>query len=508
MDSALAAALAELPAKLSAHVAVSAAALALAGLIAAPLVLAMRARPALRWPVMGAASLVQTVPALALLALFYPLLLAARTASGLTLPVLGFVPALLALTLYALLPLLRGGLTGLTGVAADLVEAADGIGMTPGQRLRQVELPLAAPVIMAGVRTAAVWTIGAATLATAVGQACLGDFIFAGLQTENWVAVLVGCAGAAGLAVAVDAALGLIERGLGRRSRARMVAGVAVLALIGAAAAVPAMGVGAGGTTRPVVVGAKNFSEQYILAALIASRIDGPVVQRTGLGSAIAFRALAANDIDVYVDYAGTLWTGVLGQSGNPPPGVLAADLARRFGVRVVGPLGFENAYALAMTREAAARLGIRTIADLARHPELRLGSDIEFLHRPEWTALRDAYGLRFAAAKSFEPTFMYRALASGSVDVISAFSSDGRIAANDLVVLADPARAIPAYDALILVSPARAKDHRLDAALAPLVGRITVEAMRRANLLVDRDTDKVAPAVAARTLIPGERRR
>ncbi len=505
--SPLAAALAELPYRLAAHVALSAAALALALLVTVPLVLASRRSRGVQAALLGAAGLVQTIPALALLALFYPALLALRGLAGVELPVLGFVPALLALALYALLPLLRGGIGGLASVDPAVVEAADGIGMTPRQRLLAVELPLAAPVIVGGVRTAAVWTIGAATLATAVGATTLGDFIFAGLQTENWVAVLVGCGAAAALAVAVDAALGLVEAGLARGSRLRLAAGAAVLAAIAAAALLPGALAPAAGTARPVVVGAKNFSEQYILGELIAARLaPRPVTLRTGLGSAVAFRALAAGDLDTYVDYAGTLWTGVLGETRRlPRPALLAAltrELTARFGVGVVGPLGFENAYVLAVRRDTAAKYHLATIADLARAaPGLVLGSDIEFLSRPEWAALDSAYHLRFKASRRYEPTFMYRALASGEVDVISAFSSDGRIAAQDLVVLADPAGAIPSYDALLLVSPARARDHGLDAALRPLVGRIGIAAMRQANWRVDRERDKVSPTDAARRL-------
>jgi len=504
MTPSLAAAVAALPAKLAAHIALSAAALALALIVAAPLVLLVRERPRLRWAALAGAGLIQTIPALALLALFYPALLAVRGVTGGRLPVLGFLPALLALALYALLPLLRGGIGGLAGVDPDVVEAADGIGLTRRQRLIEVELPLAAPVIMGGVRTAAVWTIGAATLATAVGATCLGDFIFAGLQTENWVAVLVGCGAAAALAIALDTCLGLVEAGLGQGSRARMVAGGAGLALIAVAAIVPTLGAT---PARPVVVGAKNFSEQYILADVIADRLaPRAVVQRTGLGSAVAFRALAANDLDVYVDYAGTLWTGILGHHEQLPRTALLAALTRelsaRYGVGVVGPLGFENAYVLAVRRDLATRLHLANIADLARvAPALTLGADIEFLSRSEWAALDAAYHLDFKAKKSFEPTFMYRALASGEADVISAFSSDGRIAAQNLVVLTDPAHVIPSYDALLLVSPARARDRTLDPALRRLVGTIDVTAMRQANLLVDRDSDKRSPAEAARTL-------
>ncbi len=407
MNAAIATTLAALPDKLAAHVALSVAALALALSVAAPLVLLARSRPWLRRSALAAAGLVQTIPALALLALFYPTLLAIRGVTGGTLPVLGFLPALLALALYALLPLLRGGLGGLDGVDRDVIEAADGIGLTPRQRLLLVELPLAAPVIVGGVRTAAVWTIGAATLATAVGATCLGDFIFAGLQTENWVAVLVGCGAAAALAVATDACLGLVEAGLVAGSRRRIVAGAAGLVLIAAAAIVPAGFVRTGNaSSKPIVVGAKNFSEQYILAAVIADQIaPRATVQRTGLGSAVAFRALAANDIDVYVDYAGTLWTGILGHTAQLPRAELVAALSRelgaRFGVGVVGPLGFENAYVLAVPRALATRLHLATIADLARvAPTLTLGTDIEFLSRPEWASLDAAYHLRFQGEK------------------------------------------------------------------------------------------------------------
>jgi len=189
----------------------------------------------------------------------------------------------------------------------------------------------------------------------------------------------------------------------------------------------------------------------------------------------------------------------------------LREDLARRDGVTLVGALGFENAYALAMKRARARRFGIASLDDLARRaPDFALGADLEFLARPEWLAVRDAYGLRFREQRSFNPTFMYRALADGTVDVISAFSSDGRIVADDLVTLADPREALPRYDAVLLVAPKRANDQRLRAALAPLLGAIGVEAMRAANLDVDRSDGKQTPGQAAaglhRRIEAGER--
>jgi osmoprotectant transport system permease protein len=509
MNGQLAASWAALPERLAWHVVLSAAALVLGIALSLPLAIAAARSPRVRWPVLALASLVQTVPSLALLALFYPLLLAvsALTAQtfGLKLQALGFLPSLLALTLYSMLPILRNGVAGLTGVDPDVLEAADGVGMTPSQKLWRVQAPLAAPVVMAGVRTAAVWTIGAATLATPVGQTCLGDYIFSGLQTENWVSVLFGCAAAAALALVVDQLLGLMETGAAKRDLKRVIAGAAVLALGTALAAASLLQ-----TPKPAyVIGAKNFSEQFILADLMQTRLEktGALVSRKdGLGSAVAFRALAANDIDAYVDYSGTLWTNVMGRTDSPPREAMLAELTtwmkQKYGVVVLGPLGFENAYALAIKADQAKALGITTIADLSNQaPSLRLGSDLEFLSRPEWAALKSAYGLNFKSQKSYTPTFMYRALESGEADVISAFSSDGRIAADKLVVLSDPKHAIPAYDAIILIAPKRAGDARLRKALQPLIGKIPVEQMREANLTVDRDSDKRTPAEAAAAL-------
>ena len=511
MNERLAAAWRLLPNYLGQHVLLSASALALGVLISLPLAVAASRNPRLRWIALLSAGLIQTIPSLALLALFYPLLLALSALSrhlfGAGFSALGFLPSLLALTLYSMLPILRNATTGILGVDPAAVEAARGVGMTDRQRLTMVELPLAAPVIMAGIRTAAVWTIGTATLSTPVGQTSLGDYIFSGLQTEDWVLVLFGCAAAAGLALIVDQLLGLIESGAALRDRRRIIAGGVGLVVGTVIALLPL--VSTGGTGERVVVGAKNFSEQYILSALMSDRLRAAgfnVSEKDDLGSAVAYQAVASGEVDAYVDYSGTLWTNVLKRPDNPQRQVLLAQLTQalkaRDGVVVLGPLGFENAYALAMRRDRAQALGIHTIADLAAHaPDLTLGSDLEFLSRPEWAALKSAYGLNFKAEKRYQPTFMYKAVTGGEADVISAFSSDGRIAADDLVVLTDPKQAIPPYDAVILLSPKRAADTKFVAALRPLIGAIPVETMRKANLTVDRDQDKQTPAQAADAL-------
>jgi osmoprotectant transport system permease protein len=510
MDDRLAGAFRSLPNYLDQHVILSASALALGLAISLPLAVAASRAPRLRWTALTIAGLIQTIPSLALLALFYPLLLLLSALSkqtfGAGFAALGFLPSLLALTLYSMLPILRNAVTGILGVDPAVVEAARGVGMTDRQRLFQVELPLAAPVIMAGVRTAAVWTIGAATLSTPVGQTSLGDYIFSGLQTEDWVLVLFGCAAAATLALVVDQLLGLVEAGAALRDRRRIIAGLGGLGVGVLLALAPLVH---GGTVQRVVVGAKNFSEQSILAELMGDRLRRAgfsVTEKLDLGSAVAYRALKSGEIDTYVDYSGTLWTNVLKRTDNPPRAAMLAqlttELQARDHVTVLGALGFENAYALAMRRDQAKALGIVTIADLARRaPDLTLGSDYEFLSRPEWVALRDAYGLRFKAERRFQPTFMYKAVTSGEVDVISAFSSDGRIAAEDLVVLTDPRQAIPPYDAVILLAPRQANNQRFRGALSPLIGAIDVSAMREANYSVDRDTNKQTADQAARAL-------
>src|SRR4029079_5854754 len=183
------------------------------------------------------ASIVQTVPGLALLALFYPLLLLAASVAlawfGVSFSAFGFLPAMLALALYSMLPVLRNGITGLNGIDPALIEAAEGGGMSQRPPRFLVELPLALPVIMAGIRTAAVWVIGTATLSTPIGQTRLRDYILTGVHPPEWVFVLFGCVAAAVFALLVDQLLALIEVGLRRRSRARIAIGVlGLLALL------------------------------------------------------------------------------------------------------------------------------------------------------------------------------------------------------------------------------------------------------------------------------------
>ena len=270
------------------------------------------------------------------------------------------------------------------------------------------------------------------------------------------------------MALAVDQLLALVENGLRQRNRLRAMLGGAGIAALVAVTLVPSMA----RSPSNYVVGAKTFTEQYVLSALIAQRLRAAgfsATSREGLGSNVIFEALKSNDIDAYVDYSGTLWANQFHRTDIKPReellGELKAMLAEQE-ITLLGELGFENAYALVMPKKRAAALGIHSIADLAAHaPTMSLAADYEFFSRPEWASLQKAYGLSFRAQRQMQPDFMYAAAASGEVDVIAGYTSDGLIAKYDLVALEDSRHAIPPYDAIVLLSPRRAGDQALQAA-------------------------------------------
>jgi osmoprotectant transport system permease protein len=500
MDSNLREAWALLPDYLSQHVLVSLTAIVLGTAISLPLAILAARNRHLRGPLLGVASIVQTIPGLALLALFYPLLLALSVLTkhlfGWSVPALGFLPSVLALTLYSMLPVLRNTVTALLGIDPAVAMAAKGVGMTERQSLFIVELPLAAPIIVAGIRTATVWVVGTATLSTPVGQTSLGNYIFTGLQTENWVLVLFGCVAAALLALVLDQLLALAGSGLAQRSRRRIVfAGAGLLIVLGVSL-IPAISV-SGSAAPEIVIGAKNFDEQYVLADLMADRLDRAgfhTTTRSDLGSTIAFHALA---------YSGTLWANEMHRSDMPGRRAMLDQLrdwlARKHDITLYGSLGFENAYVFTMRADRAKALHIESLADLAAHArELKVGGDFEIFSRPEWRSVVKTYGLSFAQQRTFQADFLYRAVADGDVDVISAFSSDGRIQSYNLKILADPKGALPPYDAVLLVGPRYANDASVRRVLMPLIGRISLELMQKANFMVDRPDDKKSPGDVA----------
>lgn len=492
------------PGHYAGHLTLSFAAILSGLLVSVPLGIRAAGDARLAGPVLGFASVVQTIPGIALLALMVPVM-GGR---------IGFWPAYAALALYSVLPILRNTIVGLQGVDADLREAALGVGMTARQRLMQVDLPLAAPVIVAGLRTASVWVVGAATLSTPVGAESLGNYIFQGLQTRNWGAVLFGCLVSAALALALDQVIRLFELSAARRARRLAIAGIGGLGLILAPLLTQLSSPRAAGpqdrsfvgeveplSGRTVTLAAKAFTEQYILADLISRPLEARGARidvREGLGSAVAFNALISGEIDMSVDYTGTIWATIMKREDVPPRAVMYAEtsawLWENHGVLAYAPLGFENAYAYAVTREAAQEYGLETVGDLADKP-LTVASDPEFFGRPEWTRTRDIYGLSGLKTRGMDSTFMYEAIASGEVDVITAYTTDGRIDAYDLVLLEEPAGALPPYDAFILVSAEAAKDRALLEALEPLRYAISSDLMRAANGRVDLERQRVREA-------------
>jgi osmoprotectant transport system permease protein len=483
--------LALLPGYLTAHLQLALFALLLGVLVSVPLGVLVARVGWLEPPVLGAVNVIQTIPSLALLAVMVPLLAALGVQS------IGYLPAFIGLTLYSMLPIVRNTATGLASIDPALIEAARGVGMTDTQRLFAVELPLARPIIIAGIRTSAVWTVGIATLSTPVGATSLGNYIFSGLQTRNSSAVLLGCVAAAGLALALDGLIRLLSLGLEHGRRLLLGAAMAPLLLLYLYAAGSSLA-GRHSQGNRIVVGAKTFTEQYILSELLAAqlgRVGLPATVAPSLGSTVAFDALRSGDIDVYGDYSGTIWATLMHKAtaGTERARVLSeveSWLAREHGIAVACALGFENAYALAMRRTHANQLRVRRIGDLtALAGGLSIGGDYEFFARAEWRALTERYHLAFAKQRSMDSSLMYQAVAQGDVDVISAFSTEGRITALDLVILEDEQAAIPPYDALILVSKRLQKQHpQATVALRALAGRIDEDRMRRMNLEVDAE--------------------
>ena len=488
----------ELGGLVSQHVALVLASTLAAIAIGVPLGIVAARRPRFGGPVAALAGIVQTIPSLALFGFLLPLPLVggvgARTAAT-------------ALILYALLPIVRTTAAGLQAIDRAILEAADAMGMTPRQRLLQVELPLALPAIIAGIRVATVVGVGTVTIAAAIGAGGLGEYIYRGLSMVDATVILAGAIPAAALALVADALLLLAQRALVRRRtpprRAVAAAALCVAMLVSAGAAFALMP----GRQR-IVVGSKNFTEQVILGEIVAQAIERyaglRVDRRLNLGGTfICDRALRAGDVDVYVEYSGTALTAVFRQPVSRDP-ARVIDVIRRLyadaGVALRAPLGFDNTFALLVRGADARALGLTRLSQLAaRAPTWRAAFGYEFLEREDgYRGLATTYGLRFVEPpRVMDLTLIYRALAERQIDVTAGDATAGLIEALDLVALVDDRRYFPPYDAVPLVHAATLLRHPvLGDALNRLAGRIDAAAMRRMNYAVDgrrRDPADVA---------------
>lgn len=493
-----------LPAYLGGHVLLSTTALAAALAISLPLGIVASRRPRLAESALAVAGVIQTVPSLALLALMMVLL------GGL----IGFWPAFLALLLYSILPVLSNTLAGLRGVDPALTEAARGLGMSARQMLWRVELPLAAPVILGGIRTATVLAVGTATLATPVGGQSLGNYIFAGFATLNHTSTLFGCVAAALLAVVLDQLVRLLEVAARRRSRRLAFAASGALLLLVAGGLYEPVTRWLGGSNR-VVVASAAFNEQYTLSHAMSEKLEAAGFRperRQGMGYGVQHLALQRGEVDCMVAYTGDVWTLLMKRQDYADRETTLKEVTRfideEFGAVCLGPLGFENSFALAMTQHQAKAFGVASIADLAEYTRTRLrrplkvGGDVGFFHQKEWRRLKDTYRFRDEDVQTvaMDPTLMYGAVSGGQVDVIVAFSSDGRITESGLQLLRDPEHVFPPYDAILLVSRDAARRPGFVAALRPLVGSIDQKTMQEANRRVD--VEKQSPKKVAKWLL------
>jgi osmoprotectant transport system permease protein len=477
---------AEVLTRLGEHVVLVLLSTAAAAAIGVPIGILAARRPQLARPLVGLANLAQTIPSLALFGLLIPLPLVGG---------IGTRTALVALTLYAVLPIVRTTIAGLQSIDRAVIECAVAMGMTSRQVLRLVELPLAAPSILAGVRVATVVGVGTATIASAIGAGGLGDYIFRGLAMVDPVVIMAGALPAAALALVADGLLALAARQADprRRGSTRALPAAVVLALIAGAlvAAWPRQ------TANTIVIGSKNFTEQIILGELLAQTIEAQtslsVERRFNLGGTLVCdEALRRGDIDVYVEYTGTALTALFNQPIGDPETVferVRGSYAEQ-GLTMLPGLGFNNTFAILVRTQAAEARGLTTVSDLGRvAPEWRAGFGYEFLERPDgFTGLATTYGLRFREPpRVMDLNLIYRALAAGEIDVTAGDATSGLIDALALTHLVDDRRYFPPYDA---VPVARAttllRYPDVDRALRSLAGRVSEAAMRRMNHQVD----------------------
>src|SRR6266404_6053248 len=479
---------------------------AIAILIALPLGILITRRKSLRGPVLGIANVMQTIPSLALFGFLIPL------------PFIGGIgprTAIVALVFYALLPIIRNTVTGILGVDGAVREAAVAMGMTDGQVLFQVELPLAMSVILTGVRVAVVITIGVAIIAAEVGAGGLGEYIFRGLRLNDNRLLLAGAVPSALMALIADFGFGVIEkrfdtsaRRAGKRSMRILVWVIAVLVVM-TIGFVSWRGLRTRSTPPAnrghVTVGSKDFTESILLAEIVAQMLEAQnmeVDRRFDLGGNLAHSALVGGQIDLYPEYTGTAFTAILHHQPITDPKAVFDQVRReysnQFNLWVSDPLGFDNTFAILVRGEDARRLNLRTISDAAKYArQWRAGFGHDFMVRQDgYPGFSRSYGLQFSSVSDMSLDLTYTALSTHKVDMIAGNSTDGRIAGLDLVQLEDDKHYFPPYEAVFVIRrdvEDLAPDvsgaelvHPLVLVMMKLEGAISTDEMRKLNFEVD----------------------
>ncbi len=500
------------------HVQLTTIAVCIAILIAVPLGIFITKHKKLAGVVIGCVNLIQAIPSLAILGFLIPFL-------G-----IGSTPAIFMVVLYSMLPILKNTYTSISNINPDMIEAATGIGMTPRQILFRVKIPLAIPIMMAGIRISAVTSVGLMTVAAFIGAGGLGYLVYSGIQTVNNDLILLGAIPAALLALMIDFGVGKIEsmvtpNGIKLKDGAVTLKRpmsplkkkiLATLAIVFVASGIYTTVSSRLNASNTVTIGSKGFTEQLVLgnmyADLIEANTDLNVNRQLGLGgTSILFEAMKSGDADLYIEYTGTALLSILNEENTfTSPDALynhvKTSFADQYDIQVLKPLGFNNTYALAVTQAFADEYDLTSISDLVPlSKDFVLSPTIEFANREDgYLGMKKVYNVNFKSVTPLEGSLRYTAIANNEAQVISAFATDGLLVDFDLVVLEDDASFFPAYSAVPFVRNETLEKHpELEAVLNELNGVLTDDVMRDLNYKVD--VEKQDPARVARDFLMTE---
>ncbi|HGO5514267.1 ABC transporter permease/substrate-binding protein [Streptococcus suis] len=462
------------------HLRISLLALILAIAIAVPLGLILSSKKRLTEWSLQITGIFQTIPSLALLGLFIPFM-------G-----IGTLPAVVALVIYAIFPILQGTLTGLGEIDPSLEEAATAFGMNKWEKLKKFKLALAMPILMSGIRTASIMIIGTATLAALVGAGGLGSFILLGIDRNDSALILIGAVSSAVLAVLFGYGIRLLQD---KKPKTILLALLVTLFTVGASY-VPMLNF----STKQLVIAGKLGAEPEILInmykLLIEDQTDIKVEIKPNFGkTSFLYEALKSGSIDIYPEYTGTITSTLLKNSPtdlstNPEEVYTYAKEAilEQDGLMYLAPMTFQNTFALAVTEDYAQKNGIEKISDLAKVQQTAVaGFSLEFNDREDGNiGLKNLYNLQLNV-KTMEPALRYEAIKSGNVQIIEAYSTDSKVVTYKLKILEDDKQLFPPYQAAPLLSKETLEKYpELEQVLGVLSGKISTEEMTRMNYAVD----------------------
>ncbi|HEL1964087.1 TPA: ABC transporter permease/substrate-binding protein [Streptococcus suis] len=462
------------------HLRISLLALIIAIAIAVPLGLILSSKKRLTEWSLQITGIFQTIPSLALLGLFIPFM-------G-----IGTLPAVVALVIYAIFPILQGTLTGLGEIDPSLEEAATAFGMNKWEKLKKFKLALAMPILMSGIRTASIMIIGTATLAALVGAGGLGSFILLGIDRNDSALILIGAVSSAVLAVLFGYGIRLLQD---KKPKTILLALLVTLFTVGASY-VPMLNF----STKQLVIAGKLGAEPEILInmykLLIEDRTDIKVEIKPNFGkTSFLYEALKSGSIDIYPEYTGTITSTLLKNSSmdlstNSDEVYTYAKEAilEQDGLVYLAPMAFQNTYALAVTEDYAQKNGIEKISDLAKAQQTAVaGFSLEFNDREDGNiGLKNLYNLQLNV-KTMEPALRYEAIKSGNVQIIEAYSTDSKVVTYKLKILEDDKQLFPPYQVAPLLSKETLEKYpELEQVLGVLAGNISTEEMTQMNYAVD----------------------